>query len=319
MRTKNKVLLVFGIIMIFLIGFIGGSAYYVLGGLNTTKIASDDESLGITKDTNTKDGIENIALFGVDDRGNTDKGRSDATMILSVNQDTGALKMVSLLRDSKVAVDGHGNTKLNHAYAYGGPELAIKTINQNFNTDIKEYVTVNFGQLADITDAVGGVNLSLTPAEVTSANSNLRMDAPDSPLLSGSGEMLLNGDQAVAFARIRKIDSDNARADRQQQVLKAIFQKIQTMPKTDYPRFIKEFLSIAETSLNYSDLFGLSPIMLNGNLAIEQYQVPDENEAPWGGTDTDGVWYWKYDLNAAANRIHTIIYGAGDASTATPN
>ncbi|MEG1479031.1 MAG: LCP family protein, partial [Clostridiales bacterium] len=125
--------------------------------------------------------------------------------------------------------------------------------------------------------------------------------------------------QAVAFARIRKIDSDNARADRQQQVLKAIFQKIQTMPKTDYPRFIKEFLSIAETSLNYSDLFGLSPIMLNGNLAIEQYQVPDENEAPWGGTDTDGVWYWKYDLNAAANRIHTIIYGAGDASTATPN
>ncbi|MDO4542885.1 MAG: LCP family protein, partial [Bacillota bacterium] len=172
----------------------------------------------------------------------------------------------------------------------------------------KDYVTVNFNQLADIVDAVGGVTLTLTAAEVNSANQNMAESFPSDPRLSGSGEMVLTGPQAVSYARIRNIDSDNARADRQQQVLKAIFAKIQTMPKSDYPSFIREFLSITETSLGYGDLLALSPIMLKSNLTFNQYVVPDEHENPTGGTASDGVWYWIYDLNAAGDRIHSIIY-----------
>lgn len=310
-RRKKRILIVLLLIFLFIVGFCVGSFFYVFGSLTTTDLPTDNASLGVseeTQDYSAQSGVTNIALFGVDARDDSDSGRSDAIMVMSVNGDSGEIKMISLLRDSKVSIEGHGETKLNHAYSYGGPSLAIKTINQNFDLDIKEYVTVNFSQLADIVDAVDGVNITLTPAEVESANSNIRMDAPDCPDITGSGELLLNGDQAVAYARIRNIDSDNARADRQKVVLSAILMKVKEMPKSSYPGFIRDFLSIVETSLSYGDLFSLSPIMLKGDLNIEQYNVPDENDNPWGGIDSDGVWYWIYDLDAAAQRIHNIIY-----------
>lgn len=310
-KTKRRILIVILLIFLFLIGFGAGAFFYVFGNLTTTDLPSDNQSLGVSQEAEeagSGSGVTNIALFGVDARDNSDSGRSDAIMVMSVNQDQAAIKMISILRDSKVVVDGYGETKINHAYAYGGPTLAIKTINQNFNLDIKEYVTVNFSQLADIVDAVGGVTLTLTSAEVNSANDNLATDAPSSPRITGSGEMLLNGDQAVAYARIRNIDSDNARADRQKLVLSAILNRVKEMPASDYPSFIREFLATVETSLGYTDLIGLSPIMLKGNLTMEQYNVPDESDNPWGGTHTDGVWYWIYDLDAAADRIHGIIY-----------
>lgn len=310
-RRKGRIVaLVILFICLFIIGFSGGAFFYVFGGLNTTDMPDDNDSLGISSEADQANtgGVTNIALFGVDTRGNDDSGRSDAIMILSVNNDAAEINMVSILRDSKVAIEGHGVTKINHAYAYGGAPLAVKTLNQNFDLDIKNYVTVNFNQLSQIVDAVGGVYLTLTDAEVQSANHNMEDSFPSEPRISGSGEMLLTGPQAVSFARIRNIDSDNARADRQQQVLKAIFTKIQTMSKADYPSFIREFLKITETSLGFGDLLSLSPIMLKGNLSFNQYVVPDEHENPWGGTDTDGVWYWKYDLDAAAQRIHSIIY-----------
>lgn len=310
-KTKRRILIVIILIFLFFIGFGAGAFFYVFGGLTTTDLPSDNESLGVSQeaeDASSGSNVTNIALFGVDARDNSDSGRADAIMIMSVNQDQAAIKMISLLRDSKVAVEGHGETKLNHSYAYGGPTLAVKTINQNFKLDIKEYVTVNFSQLAEIVDAVDGVNLTLTSAEVNSANSNLDMDAPSSPRITGSGEMLLTGDQAVAYARIRNIDSDNARADRQKLVLSAILTRVKEMPASDYPGFIRDFLATVETSLGYTDLIGLSPIMLKGNLSMEQYTVPDASDNPWGGTDTDGVWYWKYDMEAAADRIYNIIY-----------
>lgn len=308
-RKGFVILCVVFIILFFTCGIVLGTAYYILGGLTTTKIPKDNKSLGISTEAKSNNDIINIALFGVDSRENDDEGRSDAMIILTVDNKHDKIKMTSLLRDSRVAIDGYGHTKLNHAYAYGGPTLAIKTINQNFDTDIKEYATVNFGQLANIVDAVGGVTLTLTAAEVQSANGNLQVDAPDSPLITGSGQMELTGDQAVAYARIRDIDTDNARAGRQQLVLSQILEKVKGMSKTEYPVFIHKFLSTVETSLDYADLIGISPIMLNSNLQFEQNTIPDaQYENLSGGTASDGVWYWTYDLGEAADRLHTIIY-----------
>lgn len=311
---KKKFLIGFLVVVLFIIGFIGGSLFYVFGGLTTTRLPQDDKSLGISNTAPKESHIKNIALYGVDDRSNTDLGRSDAIIVLSVNTDSGKIKMLSVLRDSKVAVEGHGETKINHAYAYGGPELAIKTLNQNFNLDVKEFVTVNFSQLIDVIDAVNGIDVDLTQTEVKASNDLLQYQYPGSTPISGSGLVHLDGKQAVSFARIRKIDSDNARADRQKEVLSAVFNKVATMPKTDYPTFIHKFLAIVETSLDYGDLMDLSPVMLNGNLQLEQYTFPDANDNPWGGTDTDGVWYWKYDLSAAAKRMHSIIYDEATAA-----
>ena len=311
-KRKSKkfiaLLVVFGVVF-FAFGIVLGSLYYMASGLTTTDLPTDNVSLGISDTAENDNNVINIALFGVDARDDSDSGRSDAIIILSVDNEHGAIKMTSILRDSKVTIEGHGETKLNHAYAYGGPTLAIKTLNQTYDLDIKEYVTVNFNQLAQIVDSVGGITLSLTEAEVASANGNLASDAPDAEAISGSGKMVLDGDQAVAFSRIRDIDSDNARTDRQQQVLSQILSKVKSMPKTDYPKFIREFLSIVETSLDYADLIGISPIMLKSDLQFVQNTIPDEAyEGLNGGIASDGVWYWNYDLDEAADRLHSIIY-----------
>lgn len=294
----------------------GGAFFYLFGTLNTVEFTSDDEELGVAEDV-SEGGITNIALFGVDTRDTgEDSGRSDAIIILTVDQDNNIIKMTSILRDSKVSIDGHGENKINAAYAYGGAVLAVKTLNQNFNLDIKDYVTVNFSQLADIVDAVGGVTLTLTQEEVNAANALLVQYFPDASVIASSGEVLLTGEQAVSYSRVRKIDSDDERASRQQKVLSAVFEQIKTMSKADYPSFIRQFLGIVETSLSYGDILSLSSIALT-DFSIEQNTVPDaEYETDlWGGIDDDGIWYYIYDLNEATSRIHEIIYGDNSTNT----
>ena len=130
----------------------------------------------------------------------------------------------------------------------------------------------------------------------------------DGETLDDYGLVHLTGTQATAFSRIRKIDSDNERANRQQKVLMALFDKCKNMPKTDYPGFIKELLPLVKTSLDYGDIIGLAPIMLTSNLTIEQNMIPDEQiDNPIGGT-YNGAWVWRYDLDEAADRLHEFIY-----------
>ncbi len=303
----KKVLKIIGLILLFFIALFGITYFYLLGSLDTQRFPKDDASLGITAPGEI--GVLNIAFFGVDTRDHTDTGRSDAILILSADLIHGNVKMTSILRDSKVPIDGHGETKINHAYAYGGPELAVKTLNQVFKLDIKEYATVNFEQLVDIVDAVGGVTITITDEEMSTINIMMDDAFPDGEHLTSSGSVLLNGQQAICYSRIRKIDTDNARAGRQQEILNAIFESLKGMSKLEYPRFVRRFSAIVETSLSTADIMKLAPLMLR-DFAVVQNTIPDENYETdlSGGTDSDGVWYWHYDLDAAAERLHSIIY-----------
>ena len=309
-RRVLKVILAVLIVVLVLCAAAFGVMVYLFGGMNTVDFTESESDLGVEETVGDSD-ITNIALFGVDTRDySKDTGLSDAIIVLTVDEKNGVIKMTSILRDSKVPIEGHGEKKINHAYAYGGPTLAVKTLNQNFHLDIKEYVTVNFSQLADIVDAVDGVTLELTPAEVSSANEMVREYFPGDPLIQGSGEVTLTGTQALSYSRIRHLDSDNMRASRQQNVLNAVFEKIKNMPKSEYPALIREFLSIVETSLDTSDLLSLSSIAVKG-FTIENYTIPDaayETDL-WGGIDSTGAWVWEYDIENAADRLHRIIYG----------
>lgn len=312
-RRILKVILALLIVVLILCIAAVGAAYYLVGNLNTVDFTGDNEELGISEDIGAS-GITNIALFGVDTRDlNSDRGLSDAIIILTIDQKQNVVKMTSVLRDSKVPIEGYGERKINSAYSLGGPTLAIKTLNQNFDLDIKEYVTVNFGQLADIVDSVGGVTVNLTPGEVRETNRNMAETFKGEPQVQSSGDVTLTGPQAVAYSRIRAIGNDNERASRQQEVLNAVFDKIMTMPKSEYPSFIREFLALVETSLSYSDLLALSPIAVSG-FTVENYTVPDaEYETDlWGGIDSTGAWVWTYNLDAAADRIHGLIYGEAE-------
>ena len=167
---------------------------YLLGGLNRTTL--DESKLSVTAGLSQNGKITNIALFGLDSRNHDYEGRSDAIMVASVNGKTGKIKLVSIARDTYVNVPGYGETKINHAYAYGGAELAIQTINENFNLDITDYAAVNFDSLADVIDAMGGIDLEVTEEERYQINAYLLEGEP----LRESGMVHLNGPQAVSYA-----------------------------------------------------------------------------------------------------------------------
>ena len=116
-------------------------------------------------------GYRNIAILGVDARANTYDGtRSDCIIIASVNQDTKEIKLVSVYRDTYVYIDGYGYDKITHAYAFGGPQLALNTINKNFDLNITEFVAVNFDAVVEIIDAIGGVDISIEQDEIKHIN-----------------------------------------------------------------------------------------------------------------------------------------------------
>lgn len=300
--------------------FIGGGLWldYYFGGLNTTKLTKDPVALGISSEATHDDKIINIALFGVDSRTTAIRGRSDAVIILTIDNRHGKIKMTSILRDSSVIIDGRGEDKIAHAYAYGQAELAIKTLNQNFNLNISEYVSVNFSSLANIIDKVGGLDLEVTERERVEINRLIKKPSSgyaglglDRTLLKESGLVHLNGTQALTYARIRKIDSDTVRASRQQIVLDKLFEKAKKMDKSEYPDMIRTILPMLETSLSYSDIIGMSGILLTDGLSIEKLTLPDksiEGINLRSGYDTNGRWVWKYDYDVAAKAIDKFIY-----------
>ena len=326
-RTGLKVFLSFICVILVLVGGVMIYASTVLlGDLKTTTITKDKTELGISEETKSEAGITNIALFGVDARdydGGTFAGRSDAIMVMSIDNVHHKVKLTSIMRDVRVYMgDGSpydsGYDELNHAYMYGGPEQAIRTINQNFGLDIQDYVTVNFTSMAKIVDAFGGVNIDLTEEEVEQVNINMQdlaVNSPESlsgdistyaPLSAGEG-VLLNGDEAVAYGRIRAIGDDNGRVERQQEVLSALLSKASSISKLEYPSIIQQLAPLCETSLTFDKMIGLAQIALTG-FDIERLSIPSDVEGYASDYCEGGGWMWTYDTDVAAQHIHEFIY-----------
>jgi LCP family protein required for cell wall assembly len=253
--------------------------------------------------------IKNIALFGVDTRSTESiEGLSDCIIVLSIDVQNSTVKMTSILRDSRVYIDGYGYNKINAAYSFGGPELAMDTINSNFNLDIEDYVTVNFAGLADIIDALGGVEVEITEEERVCINDIMDMDDIDGDYLYESGLVTFTGDQATQYARIRSIDSDVGRSGRQRTVISAMLAEIKEMNLPQTIDVIRLGLKTVDTSLSYGELYDLAKLALSSDLKIEDRVIPSEEEAAFGGI-IDGIWYYDYDIEVAAEHLHTFIYG----------
>ena len=312
------------LLVVALVG-LAGAFLFVLSGLQVAPLTGD---LGTGSSAYTDSMVKNIALFGVDARDDSNEGRSDVLAVLTVDNRRGKLKLTSILRDSQAYIDGYGYDKATHAYAYGGPELAIRTLNQNFHLDITDYVTVNFAEMAQIVDAFGGVEIALTADEKREINRNLWDLSQETEgvirhtdfMADANGQVvdllgstysdsteLLNGNQAVAYGRIREIDSDDARVSRQQRVLQALVAQLKKKNIFQYPGLIREVASHCETSLGAGKLLSLSPIVLRG-LSLETLSIPGEEEAPYGGYTDSGSWVYIYDTELAAQHISRFIY-----------
>jgi LCP family protein required for cell wall assembly len=254
----------------------------------------------------------NIALFAVDRRNKEQQGNSDVIMIISIDPVTKKIKMSSILRDTYVNIEGKGMDKINAAFATGGPQLAIKTLNQNFNLDIKDYINVDFFGTAKMIDALGGVTISVKPEEIPYMNNDLKEisiieNIPPVPV-NNPGSQLLNGKQAVAYTRIRAVGrGDYERTERQRNVLVALFNKLQGAGPAIYPVFMSKILPNMETSMSSMTLFKVGgDILSSKSKVIEQARFPLDKFSK--GIRVNNIWYLSADLKANSTAIHDFIY-----------
>lgn len=294
MKKFFKVLFIILIILLLIIGSVAVFVVNKLNKINYVEISKEEIEVNTGVEENLS-GYRNIALFGIDTRDDTYEGsRSDCIMIASINHDTKEIKIVSVYRDTYLNIPGRGLDKVNHAYAYGGPALSMSTLNTNLDLDITEFATVNFTATKDIINAIGGVEIEVTDAEAKSI-----------PRISSGGTYLLDGEQALAYGRIRKIDNDYKRTERMRTVVMAVFEKAKTMSITELNKLANQLLPEIYTNISATEILALIPKIYSYSI-VESQGWPYETR----GITLGGVWYGP-PVNLAKNvaELHKTLFG----------
>lgn len=228
-----------------------------------------------------KTGIYNLLLIGVDNPGEELTGRSDTMLLASFNARTAELRLVSFMRDTYVAIPRHGHNKLNAAYAYGGAELLLETLEKSFGVHVDGYVTVNYALMADLVEAIGGVELEVSQDELKKLNgiveyyNYLRGRPEEEGLLLQAGYQRLNGVQTMAYARIRKLDSDFVRVERQQRVILAIYKQISGADLATLTRVMADHISRVGTNVTLAQAASLLTSVLSaGEVDARTMRIP---------------------------------------------
>lgn len=327
-KRKNPWLVVLIVLLCLLLvlgALVGGGYWWVHHTVDTNINSSDsytDEELDVTEKDDIVDNIvdanpevdpgevedkisnvQNIALFGID-QAEGSVGRSDAMMILSVDKENGKIKMTSLARDSLVPIEGHGEEKLTHAWAYGHTRLALKTINQAFGMNITDYVYINFEEFMDVIDYIGGVRIHVNALELKTMN----YTSDENQKLPGVGEYHLNGRQALRYSRIRT-DSDKNRTSRQREVLIAMYEQVRKQSISKLPEMLKKVLRLCHTNMKSDTIMELARWALLNTPTIESLSLPNSQLKPWSGIlDRPRGWVYVYDLDAAKKVLYSFIY-----------
>ena len=228
--------------------------------------------------------LQHILLLGIDARPGQTTGRSDTMIILTVDTNNQKIKLMSLMRDIIVAIPGHENNRLNAAYVFGGADLLLQTIENNFGIHIEHYLGVNFSMLADLIDQIGGLTLTVESeyymdrinAVIKEDNKVLGLNENDG-LLTQAGEQLMTGKQAQAYARYRygTSDGDFGRTARQREVITKIFHRLTEMSLVELSALAMTNIDNVVTNLTLQDIMLLAPAMLSlKDAEIKELRLP---------------------------------------------
>ncbi|MFU0800618.1 MAG: LCP family protein [Xylanivirga thermophila] len=314
------------ILIILIIALVGAGAYTAIQ-LNRIKETPLDEIDGDNKITekdlgisdsapDEKDtGVINILLFGVDRRTENEKPRSDSIMIATIDKKYKCVKLTSIMRDTFLPIPGKEDNRINAAYAFGGPSLAIRTVNSNFNMDIQRYVTVNFQGMEKIIDTLGGVEIELTKGEPKVLNqyldelNKLDKEGKKSPYIKNTGLQKLDGKQAVAYCRIRYVgNGDYKRTERQRTVLNELFKKAKTVSPMKIPELVTTIIPYIETNMSKTEMLTLgASVMGFKDKELKQFRLPVEGA--YTGKKIRGMEVLVPDIEANTNLLHSFIYG----------
>ena len=257
--------------------------------------------------------VVNILLLGTDDHGKTfsDNARADAIMLLSLNTKNHTIKLVSIERGIGVSVPGRNDDWITHTFRYGGAALTMQTVRDCFNVDVDRYIRVNFQSFQSGIDAIGGIDINITKAEAD------YMNDPSSDSRYGHGIQTVtpglnhvNGATALNYARVRKIDSDWKRIQRQRNVIQAALDQVKNADLLTLNKLANTILPMIQTNLTKSEITSLLlevPGFISGGLQIEQLTLPTE-ETCWNTVGVDGRKMIGVDFPANAKILHEFFY-----------
>lgn len=271
----------------------------------------------------------NILLLGVDQRVQGESCRSDTMIICSINTETSEVKLTSLMRDMAVEFDdlgaNNGTYRLNAANYFGGPELTMKTINELLGLNIEKYVMVNFTGFTQICEALGGIEMDITEAEKEQINLNVWSQLQiayengwdESNLTDANGylgpndygeNIHLNGRQALAYARIRKIDSDWERTNRQRKVLVAMMDKMRGTNMLQLLQLGGSLMQYVETNMTLEEIISIADKVLNSGLEGAETMAVPVTDTYVQETRNNQSMFYDVDWTTNAREVQNFIY-----------
>ena len=317
MKMWQRVLLITACVLLCAVFGAVAYVYAKWSKIDTQEIKAEDivinEEVKMNKEVDLGDGYTNVALFGVDSRdGNLGEGnRTDCIIVASLNNETKEIKMVSVYRDTLLDLSEGTYQKCNAAYSYGGPVLAINMLNMNLDLDIQDYVTVDFGAIADAIDLLGGVDIEVTEEELPYINQYIPETAnsagKSANYLSSAGLQTLDGTQATTYARIRSTaGGDFTRTERQRLVIEKMFEKAKSADLGTLNAIIDKVFPQVSTSFTLQEILtyatAYSEYKLVGNMGFPQDNYTDLLSGLGSVVVPD-------DLVSNVTKLHEFLFG----------
>jgi len=283
-------------------------------------LLEDDVEVVSPEVQSLEDQVINLLLIGEEAVHDHGRGRSDTSMILTINKEQHSLKLASLMRDIKVHIPGYLDNKLNDAFKKGGGKLLKKTIEKNFGIQIDGYIIVNFEGFEDIIDELGGVEVELTESEVEYLNTHKYISKKKYRNLV-PGKQVLNGNQTRGYCRIRYVVSsdhqagDFGRTERQRRVLLNLFDKYKSKNPAEMLKLAQKLLGYVSTNLDNAKILEyITEAVTLGCDTIETLNVPVEGQGSYiMGTTTIGLgkaWAFQIDWDINRAELVNFIYGS---------
>ena len=259
--------------------------------------------------------VRSVLVIGTDGRTSDEIGRSDSMILVSLNRKTNEIIMTSFMRDCYVDIPNHGMDKLNAAYAFGGADLLMETLEYNFDVRIDDYVSVDFASFVSVVDAVGGIDIQVSDEEAEAINvilisevNELMGDDRNADLLNGGGMLHLNGKQALSYSRIRYVgNSDFERTQRQRRVMSLIIAKLKQFKPSMFKNLASDVIPDVTTNMSGPAMYLLSlkfPLLLG--YETKQIQIPAEGT--YYGADVDVGNVLQIDLDENRRVIDREVF-----------
>lgn len=306
------------IAILFTGGFFTGKSLKLLSKISPEeKLNKQDLNINSELDINNdilNDKIITLAAFGLDRRSENETPRSDAIMLITIDSSRKKVKLISVMRDLYVNIEGVGKDKLNHAYFYGGPSLSVKTLNDTFSLNIEDYLSLDFFNLPKIIDDLGGIEIDIKPYEIDNLNKYIKenqslLNITGDYLIKESGIQTLSGIQALSYARIRSAgDGDFERTERQRRVIISMIEKAKTLSPIKLVSLVEKHIDSIETSLSLNKMISIGANLLLGKYSIEQVRVPFEGDYDDGGKFINDIWYLTFDKEKTKEKLENYIY-----------